>query len=59
MSAHRITIVLAAAGVLILSLSLLADVIGLGLSPGFGRRHQVGVAAGLAFLAVGVYRWRR
>lgn len=59
MSGNRITIVLAVAGVLIVLVSLLADVIGLGISPGFGRRHLFGVLTGLLFLAVAVRRWRR
>ncbi len=58
MSGNRITIKLAAAGVLIVLVSLLADVIGLGRSPGFGRRHLYGVVAGLLLLAVAVRRWR-
>ena len=58
MSGNRIAIVLTAAGVLIVLVSLLADVIGLGSSPGFGRRHLYGVVAGLLFLAVAVHRWR-
>ena len=58
MSGNRLTIILAAAGVLIVLISLLADVIGLGISPGFGRRHLYGVVAGLLFLAVAVHRWR-
>ena len=58
MSGNRLTIILAAAGVLIVLISLLADVIGLGISPGFGRRHLYGIVAGLLFLAVAVYRRR-
>ena len=59
MSGNRIVIVLAVAGVLIGLVSLLADVIGLGSSPGFGRRHVFGVVLGLLFLAVAVHRWLR
>jgi len=58
MSGTRITIKLGVAGVLIVLVSLLADVIGLGSSPGFGRRHLYGVVAGLLLLAVAVRRWR-
>ncbi len=58
MSGNRIAIILAAAGVLIVLVSLLADVIGLGSSPGFGRRHLYGVVVGLLLLAVAVRRWR-
>jgi len=58
MSGTRITIKLGVAGVLIVLVSLLADVIGLGSSPGFGRRHLYGVVAGLLLLTVAVRRWR-
>jgi len=58
MSVKRITIILAVAGVLIGLVSLLADVIGLGSSPGFGRRQLYGVVAGLLILAVAFHRLR-
>ena len=58
MSGNRITIILTAAGVLLVLTSLLADVIGLGSSPGFGRQQLYGIVAGLLFLAVAVHRWR-
>ena len=58
MSANRITIKLAVAGVLIGLISLLADVIGLGTKPGFGPYQMSGVVAGLLLLAVAVGRWR-
>ena len=59
MSVKRITIILAVAGVLIGLVSLLADVIGLGSSPGFGRRQLYGVVAGLLLLAVAFHRLRQ
>jgi len=58
MSGNRIAIILAGAGVLIVVVSLLADVIGLGSNPGFGRQQLYGIVAGLLFLAVAVHRWR-
>ena len=58
MSGTRIAIILAAAGVLIVVVSLLADVIGLGSNPGFGPYQKSGVVAGLLFLAFAVRRWR-
>ncbi len=58
MSGTRIAIILAAAGVLIVLVSLLADVIGLGSNPGFGPYQKSGVVAGLLFLAFAVRRWR-
>ena len=59
MSGTRITIKLGVAGVLIVLVSLLADVIGLGTGSGFGRYQMSGVIAGLLLLAVAVRRWRR
>ena len=58
MSGNRIAIILAAAGVLIVLVSLLADVIGLGSNAGFGPYQKSGVVAGLLFLAFAVRRWR-
>ena len=58
MSGNRITIILAAAGVLIVLVSLLADVIGLGSNPGFGPYQKSGVVAGLLFLAFAIRKWR-
>ena len=58
MSGTRITIILAAAGVLIVLVSLLADVIGLGSNPGFGPYQKSGVVAGLLFLAFAIRKWR-
>ncbi len=58
MSGTRITIKPGVAGVLIVLVSLLADVIGLGTGSGFGRYQVSGVVAGLLLLAVAVRRWR-
>jgi len=58
MSGTRITIKLGVAGVLIVLVSLLADVIGLGSNPGFGPYQKSGVVAGLLFLAFAIRRWR-
>ena len=58
MSGNRIAIILAAAGVLIVVVSLLTDVIGLGTGSGFGRQQLYGIVAGLVLLAVAVRRWR-
>ena len=58
MSGNRIAIILAATGVLLVVVSLLADVIGLGSNPGFGPYQKSGVVAGLLFLAFAVRRWR-
>ena len=58
MSGTRITVKLGVAGVLIVLVSLLADVIGLGTGSGFGRYQVSGVVAGLLLLTVAVRRWR-
>ncbi len=58
MSGNRIAIILAAAGVLIVVVSLQADVIGLGSNPGFGPYQKSGVVAGLLFLAFAIRKWR-
>ena len=58
MSGNRIAIILAGAGVLIVVVSLQADVIGLGSNPGFGPYQKSGVVAGLLFLAFAVRTWR-
>ncbi len=59
MSFKRITIILAVAGMLIGLVALLADVIGLGSSPGFGRSQLSGVIAGLLLLVVAFHRLRQ
>ena len=58
MSGTRITIKLGVAGMLIVLVSLLADVIGLGTGSGFGRYQVSGVVAGRLSPAVAVRRWR-
>ena len=42
-------------GVLILMASLLADIIGLGDDPGFGRQQTIGTIGGAVVTAVGLY----
>jgi hypothetical protein len=46
-------------GVLILLVSLFADPLGLGRSPGFGRVQTIGVVVGALVVAGGVYLWHR
>jgi hypothetical protein len=46
-------------GVLIFLLSLFADPLGLGRSPGFGRVQTLGVVVGALIVLAGVYLWRR
>ena len=46
-------------GVLIFLISLLADPLGLGRSPGFGRVQTLGVVVGALIVLAGVYLWRR
>ena len=46
-------------GALLLVVSLLADVVGLGRSPGFGLVQIVGSVAGLALAGAGVWRMRK
>ena len=58
MSGNRTAIILAAAGVLIVVVSLQADVIGLGSNPGFGPYQKSGVVAGLLFLAFAIRQLR-
>ena len=45
-------------GALIVLISLFADPLGLGRSPGFGRVQTVGVVVGALVVAGGVYLWR-
>ena len=47
--------VVLALGALILLASALADSIGLGDDPGFGRQQTIGVIFGAVVLAIGVY----
>ena len=51
--------ILLVVGVLLLVVSILADVVGLGLSPGFGLRQIVGSIAGLALAGVGFWLMRK
>jgi len=46
-------------GAFIVLISLFADSLGLGRSPGFGRVQAVGVVVGALVVAGGVYLWRR
>ncbi len=48
-------IVLLLVGIGLLGASLLADVIGIGDNPGFGRQQTAGATAGVVIAAVGLY----
>ena len=48
-------IILLLVGIGLLGASLLADVIGIGDNPGFGRQQTAGTAAGVVITAVGLY----
>ena len=48
-------IVLLLVGIGLLGASLLADVIGIGDSPGWGRQQTAGTTAGVVIAAVGLY----
>ncbi len=52
---NKASIVLLVVGIGILSASLLADFIGIGDSPGFGKQQTMGTIAGLLVTAVGLY----
>lgn len=45
-------------GILLALVSLLADFLGLGAKPGFGWKQTLGLAVGLALVALGVWRRR-
>ncbi len=49
------SILLLVVGIGLLGASLLADVIGIGDSPGFGRQQTAGTAAGVVITGVGLY----
>ncbi len=49
------SIILLVVGVGLLVVSLLADVIGIGDDPGFGRQQTAGTAAGVIIAAIGLY----
>lgn len=42
-------------GVIVVLLSALADVLGIGRAPGFGWKQSLGVVVGLVLIAVGWY----
>ena len=46
-------------GVGLLLASLLADVVGLGDSPGFGRQQTMGTVAGVVVIAIGAYLMKK
>ena len=46
-------------GALILLVSLLADIIGIGDDAGFGRQQTMGTIAGVVVLAVGAYLYKK
>ncbi len=58
MSSKTINLVLIIAGGLLLILSLLADMIGIGSYPGMNWAQMLGAAVGLAVLVIGVIRSR-
>jgi hypothetical protein len=49
------TIVVLVLGIGLLAASLLADVIGIGDNPGFGRQQTMGTIAGVAVAIVGLF----
>ena len=49
------SIILIVVGIGLLVASLLADVIGIGDDPGFGRQQTAGTAAGVIIAAIGLY----
>jgi hypothetical protein len=49
------SIILLVVGVGLFVVSLLADVIGIGDDPGFGRQQTAGTAAGVIIAAIGLY----
>ncbi len=49
------SIILLVVGIGLLVASLLADVIGFGDDPGFGRQQTAGTAAGVIIAAIGLY----
>ncbi len=59
MNNNMTAIVVLVLGALILLASALADVIGLGDDPGFGRQQTIGVLLGAVVLAVGAYLRRK
>ncbi|MDH3298746.1 MAG: hypothetical protein OEM96_10770 [Gemmatimonadota bacterium] len=59
MLGNRLATTLGIAGALVVLVSLLADVIGLGSGPGFGLVQLSGVAAGILLLAIAVRSRRK
>jgi hypothetical protein len=58
MSSKTINLLIFTAGVLLILVSLLADVIGIGSSPGINWAQIVGAVVGLALLVIGIIRPR-
>ena len=46
-------------GIGLLATSLLADVIGLGINPGFGPKQTTGTIVGVVIAGVGLFLWRK
>lgn len=59
MSAKKVTLVLVIAGVLIGLPSIMADALGLGSGPGFGRYQLGGVIVAVVLLAFAFHRSRK
>ncbi len=59
MNLKNIGRILFTVGVLLLIISLLVDVVGLGPSPGFGLRQIIGSIVGLALAGVGFWLMRK
>lgn len=56
----QLGIALIALGILVVTISLAADAIGVGVETGvIGWKQQLGAVAGLAVAAVGLWRWLR
>ena len=51
--------VFAAAGLILIIVSLLADVVGVGQSEGFGLKQTAGAILGVFVLALGIRLWKR
>lgn len=53
------SVVVLALGAILLLASLLADVIGIGDDPGFGRQQTMGTVAGIVVLVIGAYLYKQ